>query len=147
MSESGHKPNYIWVDKYSEFYNRSIKSGLLDTDIEMRSTHNEEKSVGAGRFIRTLKNKIYKSMTSISKNMYINKLDDKVKEYSNTYHRTIKMKSVNVKSCTYIDLGLKNNENDPKFQNGDRVRISKYKKSYTANWSEEVFMNKKFKIL
>ena len=56
----------------------------------MYSTHNEEKSVVAERFIRTLKSKIYKNMTSISKNVYINKLDDIVNEYNDTYHRTIK---------------------------------------------------------
>ena len=58
----------------------------------MYSIHNEGKSVVAERFIRTIKNKIYKYMTSISKNVYIDKLDDIVNEYNNTYHRTIKMK-------------------------------------------------------
>ena len=62
----------------------------------MYSTHNEEKSVVAEIFIRTLKNKIYKYMTSISKNLYIDKLDDIVNEYNNTYHRTIKMKPIDV---------------------------------------------------
>ena len=57
----------------------------------MSSTHNSDKSVLAERFIRTIKNKIYKCMTSISKNVYIDKLDDIVNEYNNTYHRTIKM--------------------------------------------------------
>ena len=69
----------------------------------MYSIHNEGKSVVAERFIRTLKTKIYKYMTSISKNAYINKLDDIVNEYSNTYHGTIKMKPVDVKDNTYID--------------------------------------------
>ena len=69
----------------------------------MRSIHNEGKSVLAERFIRTLKNKICKYMTSVSKNVYINKLDDIVKEYNNTYHRTIKVKPVDVKDNTYID--------------------------------------------
>ena len=64
------------VDKGSEFYNRSIKSWLEKNDVEMYSTHNEGKSVIAERFIRTLKNKIYKYMTSVSKNVYIDKLDD-----------------------------------------------------------------------
>ena len=70
----------------------------------MYSTHNEEKSVIAERFIRTLKNKIYKYMTSISKNVYINKLYDIVKKYNNTYHNSIKMKPVDVKDNTYIDF-------------------------------------------
>ena len=69
----------------------------------MYSTNNEGKSVVAERFIRTLKNKIYKYMTSISKNVYIDKLDDIVNKYNNTYHSTIKMKPVDVKSSTYID--------------------------------------------
>ena len=69
--------------------------------------HNEGKSVVAERFIRTLKNKIYKYMTSISKNVYIDKLDDIVNKYNNTYHSTIKMKPVDVKSNTYIDSSKK----------------------------------------
>ena len=69
----------------------------------MYSIHNEEKSVVAERFIRTLKNKIYKCMTSISKNAYINKLDDIVNEYNNAYHRIIKMKPIDVKDNIYID--------------------------------------------
>ena len=73
----------------------------------MYSTHNEGKSVIAERFIRTLKIKIYKYMTAISKTVYIDKLDDIMKEYNNTYHRTIKMKPVNVKDNTYIDLKKK----------------------------------------
>ena len=72
----------------------------------MYSIHNERKSVVAERFIRILKNKIYKYMTTISKNVYIDKLDDIVDEYNNTYHRTIKMKPVDVKDNTYIDLKL-----------------------------------------
>ena len=74
------KPNKIWVDKGSEFYNNSFKKWLKDNDIEMYSVHNEGKSVVAERFIRTLKNKIYKYMTAISKNVYINKLDDIVND-------------------------------------------------------------------
>ena len=73
----------------------------------MYSIHNEGKSVVAGRFIRTLKTKLYKYMTSISKNVYIDKLDDIVNEYNNTYHRTIKMKPVDVKDNTYIDFKKK----------------------------------------
>ena len=64
--------------------------------------HNEGKSVVAERFIRTLKNKIYKYMTLISKNVYIDKLDDKVSEYNNTYHRTIKMKPIDVKDFSGV---------------------------------------------
>ena len=91
---SNRKPNKVWVDKGNEFYNSSFKKWLQDNDIVMYSTHSEGKSVVAERFIRTLKNKIYKYMTSISKNVYIDKLDDIVNEYNTTYHRTIKMKSI-----------------------------------------------------
>ena len=97
-----------------------------NNDIEICSTHNEGKSVVAERFIRILKTKIYKYMTSISKNVYIDKLDDIVNEYNNTYHRTIKMKPVDVKDNTYIDSNKEVNDKDPKFKFGDHVRISKY---------------------
>ena len=126
-----------------------MKSRLQDNNIEIQSTHNEGKSVVAERFIRTLKNKIYKYMTSISKNVYIDKLDDIVNEYNNTYHRTIKMKPVDVKDNTYIDFEKEVNDKDPKFKVGDYVRTSKYKnifaKGYMPNWSEEVFVIKKVK--
>ena len=104
LDKSRRKPNKIWVDKGSEFYNNSFKKWLKDNDIEMYSIHNEGKSVVAERFIRTLKTKIYKYMTSVSKNVYIDKLDDIVGEYNNTYHRTTKMKPVDVKDNTYIDF-------------------------------------------
>ena len=86
LNNSNRKPNKIWVDKGSEFYNNSFKKWLKDNDIEMCLIHNERKSVIAERFIRTLKTKIYKYMTLVSKNVYINKLDDIVSEYNNTYH-------------------------------------------------------------
>ena len=115
----------------------------------MYSIYNEGKSVVAERFIRTLKTKIYKYMTAISKNVYIDKLDDIVNEYNNTYHRAIKMKPVDVKDNTYIDFEKEVNNKDPKFKIGDHVRISKYKnilaKRYTPNWSEEFFVIKKVK--
>ena len=102
--ESNCKPNKIWVVKDSEFYNRSIKSWLEKNAIEMYSTHNEGKSVIAERSIRTLKNKINKYMTSILKNVYIDKLDDLVIKYNNTYHATIKMKPADVEPSTLLTL-------------------------------------------
>ena len=115
----------------------------------MYSTHNEGKYAVAERFIRTLKNKVYKYMTSISKNVYIDKLDDIVNEYNNPYHRTIKMKPIDVKDNTYINIGKEVNDKDPKFEVGDHVRISKYKnifaKDYTPNWSEEIFVIREIK--
>ena len=91
----------------------------------MYSTHNEGKSVVAERFIRTLKSKIYKYMTSISKNVYIDKLDDIVDEHNNTYHTTIKMKPIHVKDNIYIYINADKeiNNKDPKFKVGDCVRI------------------------
>ena len=103
-----------------------MKSWLAKNDIEMYSTHNERKSVVAERFIRTLKNRIFKYMTSISKNVYIDKLDDIVNKYKNTYHSTIKMKPVDVKSSTYFYFIKENNEKDPTFKTGGIVIISKY---------------------
>ena len=88
-------------------------------------------------------------MTSVSKNVYIDKLDDTVDEYNNTYHRRIKMKPADVEDNTYIDFKKEVSDKDPKFKVGDHVRICKYKnnfaKGYTPNWSEEVFVASKIK--
>ena len=115
----------------------------------MYSTYNEGKSVVAERFIRTLKNKIFKHMTAISKNVYFDVLDDIVNKYNNTVHRTIKMKPIGVTSDSYAEYNGDSNEKDPKFKVDDHVRISKYKhifaKGYTQNWSEEVFFGSKIK--
>ena len=149
LNKSKRKPNKIWVEKGSEFYNASFKKWLQDNSIIMYSTNNEGKLVVAERFIRTLKNKIYKYITSISKNVYINKLNAIVNKYINTYHTAIKMKPIDVKDNTYINTSKKINCKDPKFKVGDYVRISKYKnifaKGYMPNWSEEVFVVDKIK--
>ena len=88
-------------------------------------------------------------MASISKNVYINKLDDIVKEYNNKYHTSIKMKPIDVKDNRYINFKKEINNKNPKFKVGDHVRISKYKnifaKGYMPNWSEEIFVIKKIK--
>ena len=148
LNKSKRKPNKIWVDKGSEFYNTSFKKWLQDNDIIMYSTNNEGKSVVAERFTRTLKSKIYKHMTSISKNVYIDKLNVIVNKY-NTYHTTIKVNPIDVKDNTYINTDKEINYKDPKFKVGDYVRISKYKnifaKGYMPNWSEEVFVINKIK--
>ena len=149
LDSSKRKPNKIWVDQGSEFYNNVFKKSLKDKDISMYSTYNEGKSVVAERFFRTLKNKIYKHMTAISKNMFCNVLDDTVDEYNNTYHKTIKMKPIDVKSDSFAKYNEESNEKDPKLKVGDHVRISKFKnifaKGYTPNWSEEIFIVKKIK--
>ena len=118
-------------------------------DIEKHSIYNAGKPVVGERLIRTLKNKIYKYMTSVSKNRYNDKLDDIVNKYNNEYHSTFKMKPVDVKWYKYIDFNKGNNEEDPKFDIANHKRTSKYKNSfgkcYTANWFGEVIMNKKVK--
>ena len=110
----------------------------------MYYTFNEGKSVVAERFIRTLKNKLYRHMKSINKNVYYDVLDDVVNKYNNTSHNTIKMKPKDVPdddNKVYID---EYNKKDTRFKVGDRVRISKSKnifaKGYTPNWSEEIFI-------
>ena len=110
----------------------------------MYSTYNESKSVVAERFIRILKNKLYKHMTAAGKNVYYDVLDDIVNEYNNTKHNTIKMKPKDVgnnNKRVYID---EHNEKRSRFKFGDRVRISKFKnifaKGYTPNWSREIFI-------
>ena len=142
VDKFGCKPHKIWVDKGSEFYNRSRKSWQQANGIDIYSTHNEARFVVAERFIRTLKNKIQKYMTTISRNVYIDKLDDIVNKYNKTYHNIIKMKPFDITSSTYIDFGIESNDKNPKFKVHDHVRMSKYKaffaKCYAQNWSEEV---------
>ena len=152
IKQFNRKPNKIWVDHGGEFYNNVFKKWLSDNDIIMYSTYNEGKSVAAERFIRTLKNKLYKHMTGIGKNVYYDVLDDIVNEHNNTKHSTIKMKPIDVKNNkrVYID---EHNEKDTtkssssersRFKVDDRVRISKFKnifaKGYTPNWSREIFI-------
>ena len=153
LNDSKRKPNKIWVDKGVEFYNRSMKSWLEKNNVVMYSTHNEGKSDAAERFIKTLRNKIYKYMASISKNVYIDKLDDIVDEYNNTYHRTIKMKPIDVRDNTYINIDKELYDNDHKFNIGDHVKISKYKNIFAKDYApkrailytKEIFVIKKNK--
>ena len=144
IKQSGRKPNKIWVDQGSEFYNNDFKKCLLNNNIIMYSIYNEGKSVVVERFIRTLKNKLYKHMTATGKNVYYDVLEDVVNKYNNTKHNTLKMKPKNVKDGNkriYID---ENNKKDSRFKIGDRVRIFKFKnifaKGYTPNWSREIFI-------
>ena len=119
----GRKPNKIWVDQGSEFYNQSFKDFLKINNIEMYSTYNEGKSVVAERFIRTLKNKIFKHMTAVSKNVYFDVLDDIVNKCNNTVHRSIKMKPIDDTHDSYAEYIEDSSEKDPKFKAGDHVRI------------------------
>ena len=115
----------------------------------MYSTHNEGKSVVAERFIKTLKNKIYKHMSANSENVYFHVLNGIADKYNNTYHKTIKMKPIDVKSVSFAEYNNESNEKDPKFKVGNHVRISKYKyifaKGYAPNWIEETFIIKQIK--
>ena len=104
-----------------------LKNDQKNNGIEMYSIYNEGKSVVAERFIRTIKTKIYKYVTSVSKNVYIDKLGDIVNEYNNTYHRTIKMKPVDVKDNVCIDFNKEANDKGSKFKVGHHIRISKHK--------------------
>ena len=105
IKQSNRKPNKIWVDQGGEFYNNIFKNWLSDNGVVMYSTYNDGKSVVAERFIRTLKNKLYKHMTAIGKNVYYSVLDDVVNKYNNTKHSTIKMKPIDVRDNKriYID--------------------------------------------
>ena len=145
MNETVNK--CLWTG--DKFYNNLFKGFLKINNIEMYSTYNEGKSVVAERFIRTLKNKIFKHMTAVSKNVYFDVLDDIVNKYNNTVHRTIKMKPIDVTSDSYAEYNEDSNEKGPKLKVGDHVRIPKYKnifaKGYTANWTEEVFVVSKIK--
>ena len=103
----------------------------------MYSGNNEGKSVVVERLIKTLKSKIYKHMTTIGKNVYFNVLNDIVKNYSNSFHSSIKMKPKDVKDNSFIENVDEINEKDSEFKIGDHARISKYKnvfaKGYTPN--------------
>ena len=121
----GRKPNKIQVVQGSKFYNELLKRFLKINNIEMYSTYNEGKSVVAERFIRTLKNKIFKHMAAVSRNVYFDVLDIIVDKYNNTVYRSIKMKPMDVMSNFYAEYNEDANEKDTKFKVGDHIRISK----------------------
>ena len=110
IKQSNRKPNKIWVDQGSEFYNHVFKRWLSRNNIIMYSTYNEGKSVVAERFIRTLKNKLYKHMTAIGSNVYYDVLDNIVNEYNNTKHSTIKMKPIDVRDDTTKSSAIARNK-------------------------------------
>ena len=131
LSDLNRKPNKIWVDPGSEFYNKSFKDFLKINNIKICSTYNEGKSVVAERLIRTLKNKFFKHMTAISKNVYFDVLDYTVDKYNNAVHETIKMKPIEVMGDYYPEYDEHLNKKHPKFKVGDNVRISKYKNIFS----------------
>ena len=129
------KPNKIWVDQGGKFYNL-FKRFLKINNIEMYSTYKEGKSAVAEIFIRTLKNKIFKYMRAVSKNIYFDVLDDIVDKYNKTVHRTIKMKPIDITSDSYTEYNEDSNEKDPKFKVGNHVRISKYKNTFAKGYTQ-----------
>ena len=140
------KPEKMWVDKGKEFYNKDVKDL-----IELYSTENEEKSSVVERWIRTMKEKMWKYFTANSTNVYINVLPDLVKEYNNIRHSSIKMTPVKASKKENELIVWKNlypehleiRDINPKFSVGDKVRISKKKKTfekgYITRWTEEIF--------
>ena len=111
-----------------------MKSWSEKNAIETYSTHNEGKSLLLKELFELLKNKIYKYMIPISKNVYTVKLDEIVNKYNNMYHRTIKIKAVDVNPSMYIDFNRENNKEGRKFEVGDHVRISKYKNIFAKGY-------------
>ena len=140
------KPEKMWVDKGKEFFNKDVKDL-----IELYSTENEEKSSVVERWIRTMKEKMWKYFSAKSTNIYMNVLSDLVKEYNNTRHSSIKMTPVKAskkenKLTVWRNLypeHLEIHDIKPKFSIGDKVRISKkkkiFEKGYTTRWTEEIF--------
>ena len=127
LISKGRKSNKIWIDQGGEIYNKLFKRFLKINNIEMCSTYNEGKSVVAEKFIRTLKNKIFKHMTAVSKNVYFDMLDDIINRYNKTVRRSIKMKPIDVTSDSYAECIKDSNKTKPKFKVADRVKISMYK--------------------
>ena len=123
--EAESKGNKIWVDQGSEFYKNAFKDFLKINNIGMYSTYNEGKSVVVERFIRTLKNRIFKHMTAIQQNTYFDVLDDIVDKYNNTVNRTIKMKPIDITDDYYAKSKENPNKKHPEFKVGDYVGISK----------------------
>ena len=146
------KPEKMWVDKGKEFYNKDVKEL-----IELYSTEGEEKSSVVERWIRTMKEKMWKYFTDNNTNVYIDILPDLVKDYNNTRHSSIKMTPVEASEKKNELTAWRNlypNRLDilainPKFSIGDKVRISKkkelFEKGYTTRWTEEIFTIPKIK--
>ena len=147
MDSSKGKSNKIWVDQGSKFHNNLFKKFLKEFNIEMYSIYNEGKPVVAERFIKDLKNKIFKHMKAVSKKIWFDVLGDIVDNCNNTFHRIIGMKPIYVKSYPLAEYDVSSNENDSNFKVSDHVRISKHKnifaKVYTPNLSKENFVLKK----
>ena len=150
--KEGRKPEFVWTDKGSEFYNRHLKDLLRKHEIELYSTENEEKSSVVERWNRTMKNRMWKEFTKRGNTMYLDILPKILKLYNNTSHSSIKMTPTEAsrkenEGTVYFNLmkpTSTKSSTKSKHLVGDKVRISKYKrpvfdKGYTPNWTEEVF--------
>ena len=149
--KEGRRPQYLWVDKGKEFYNKHVKDLLEKNEINMYSTENEEKSSVVERWNRTIKSKMWKQFTVQGHTTYLGTLPKLVNQYNNTKHSRIKMTPIEASNkknevTVYFNLygDMEPLSAKPKFKVGDKVRISKYKrnvfdKGCTPNWTEEVF--------
>ena len=156
IQDSKRKPQYLWVDKGSEFYNKDFKNYLKENKINMYSTFGDHKSAVIERFNRTLKNMMWKYFDANNTRNYIDVLDQLLSKYNNNVHRTIKMTPVeasNSKNKIKVFSNINDNNNEetePKFKVGDWVRISrikeKFEKGYDANFTREIFKIRKVKL-
>ena len=150
--KDGRKPELLWTDKGTEFYNRHVKDLLNKHNIKLYSTENEEKSSVVETWNRTMKEKMWKQFTAENSTEWVDILRKLLAEYNNTKHRSISMTPTEAsekknEGTVYFNLygDMKRSSTKPKFTVGDKVRISKYKrpvfdKAYTPNWTEEVFV-------
>ena len=151
LFKEGRIPRYLWVDKGKEYYNKHVKELLEKNNIQMYSTENEEKSSVCERWNRTIKTKMWKQFTVQGNTQYLGVLPKILKHYNNTKHNSTKMTPIEAskkknEGIVYFKLygDMEISKQKPKFEIGDKVRISKYKrkvfdKGYTPNWTEEVF--------
>ena len=143
VNESNRKPNKLWVDQVRESYINFMQEWLDNNNILMFSTHNKDKLVISERFIRILKAKIYKKMTTNDIKSYLSYCNKLVDQYNNTYHHSINKKPFN-DDYSALTEKIETNLKAPKFKVNGRVRITKYKnvfsKGYTENWSIEIFI-------
>ena len=147
------QPRLLWTDKGKEFFNKNVKQLLSRNNIKLYSTENEEKSSVVERFNRTIKQKMWKMFSANNNTVYFDKIDEILKNYNNSFHRSIQMTPTaasDIKNSNRVFANLYSGEiykqvKKPKFRIGDRVRISKYKrklfdKAFKPNWTEEIFV-------
>ena len=151
--KSGRQPRLLWTDKGKEFYNKNVNQLLSRNNIKLYSTENEEKSSVAERFNRTIKRQMWKMFSANNNTIYYDKIDELLKNYNSSWHRSVRMaplEASDIKNSNQVFANLYSDEiykpvKKPKFQIGDKVRISKYKrqlfdKGFTPNWTEEIFV-------